>query len=240
MSHRLSTRRRGVGALATAVAANLALATVVAGSQAGPSYLAVGGWSADTVGPNLVRLTATTNGAIPKRADQFINDNVIVGIAWADFGTGTALVATIHPTLGRDSNQRPRQLAPAHRHARRGCRGAKRPVPRLGRFDPDGGHRHRRQQDDAQPVRLEAARPRSGLRGRPRRRGWLHGPWRRRRLRDRPGGSRPNLEHGASPNAARALTASAAFRRVRSDGRLPPGRPPRDASVCPTELRTDL
>jgi hypothetical protein len=83
------------------------VATIVAGSQAGPSYLAVGGWSAGAVGPNLVRLSATTNGAIPKQADQFINDNVIVGIAWADLGTGTALVATIHPTLGRDSNQRP-------------------------------------------------------------------------------------------------------------------------------------
>jgi hypothetical protein len=107
MSHRLSARRRGLGALALALAANLALTAVVAGAQAGPSYLAVGGWSAGAVGQNLVRLSATTNGSIPKRADQFITDNLIVGIAWADLGTGTALVATIHPTLGRDSNQRP-------------------------------------------------------------------------------------------------------------------------------------
>ena len=107
MSHRLSTPRKGIGALAAAISVNLALAAVVAAAQAGPSYLAVSGWSAGAVGPNLVRLSAATNGAIPKRADQFINDNVIVGIAWADFGTGTALVATIHPTLGRDSNQRP-------------------------------------------------------------------------------------------------------------------------------------
>src|SRR5262245_14705863 len=107
MSHRLSNRRKGVGALATALSLNLALAAMVAGAQAGPSYLAVDGWSAGNIGPNLARLSATTNGAIPKRADQFINDNVIVGIAWADLGTGTALVATIHPTLGRDSHQRP-------------------------------------------------------------------------------------------------------------------------------------
>ena len=107
MSHRRSTRRRALGALAIAISANLALAAVVAAAQAGPGYLAVSGWSAGAIGPNLVRLSATTNGAIPKRADQFINDNVIVGIAWADLGTGTALVATIHPTLGRDSNQRP-------------------------------------------------------------------------------------------------------------------------------------
>jgi hypothetical protein len=107
MSHRPSLRGRGFGVLAIALAGNLALATIVAAAQAGPSYLSVSDWSAGSVGPNLVRLSATTNGAIPKRADQFINDNVIVGIAWADLGTGTALVATIHPTLGRDSNQRP-------------------------------------------------------------------------------------------------------------------------------------
>ena len=61
-----------------ATAANLALAAVVAGTQAGPGYLAVSGWSAGAVGPNLVRLTATTDGAIPRTADQFIHDNVIV------------------------------------------------------------------------------------------------------------------------------------------------------------------
>jgi hypothetical protein len=107
MSHRVSGRHRGFGAIAIALAANLALAAVVAAAQAGPSYLAVSGWDAGTTGPNLVSLSASTNGAIPKRADQFVNDNVIVGIAWADLGTGTAVVATIHPTLGRDSNQRP-------------------------------------------------------------------------------------------------------------------------------------
>lgn len=103
----MSLRRRGIGAVAMALAANVALSAVVAAAQAGPSYLAVGGWGAGEAGPNLVRLSATTNGAIPKRADQFVNDNIIVGIAWADLGTGTAVVATIHPTLGRDSNQRP-------------------------------------------------------------------------------------------------------------------------------------
>jgi hypothetical protein len=100
-------RNTGFGAVTLAVATNLALAAVVAAAQGGPSYLAVSGWSARVVGQNLVRLSATTNGAIPKQADQFIHDNVIVGIAWADLGTGTALVATIHPTLGRDSHQRP-------------------------------------------------------------------------------------------------------------------------------------
>ncbi len=108
MSHRLSTRRKGLGALAMAVSLNLALAAVVAGSQAGPGYLAVSDWSAGAVGQNLVRLSATTNGAIPRQADEFISNNAIVGIAWVDFGTTIrALVATIHPSFGRDSNQRP-------------------------------------------------------------------------------------------------------------------------------------
>jgi hypothetical protein len=114
MSHAPATDQRSrrrlprvAGAATVALAASLALGALVAASQPGPAYLAVDAWSADNVGPNLVRLSATTNGAIPKQADGFIADNVIVGIAWADLGTGTALVATIHPMLGRDSNQRP-------------------------------------------------------------------------------------------------------------------------------------
>jgi hypothetical protein len=100
-------RRRSVLGVAAAVVASLTIATLVVASQPGPGYLAVNSWSAETVGTNLVRLSATTNGTIPKQADGFIHDNVIVGIAWADLDTGTALVATIHPTLGRDSKQRP-------------------------------------------------------------------------------------------------------------------------------------
>jgi hypothetical protein len=105
MSHRITgrTTRAAIGA----VAANLALAAVVAGAQAGPSYLAVSDWSADAPSGNVVALSATTNGTIPKRPDDFIGANAIVGLAWADLGTGTAVVATIHPVIGRDSNQRP-------------------------------------------------------------------------------------------------------------------------------------
>lgn len=54
----------------------------------------------------MVRLSATAQGEIPTRADAFIDDNVIVGIAWADLDSGTSVVATIHPALGRDSHQR--------------------------------------------------------------------------------------------------------------------------------------
>jgi hypothetical protein len=103
--HRSTIRGRHAGAAVLALAASLALSTVVAGAQAGPAYLAVTGWSADALSGNVVQLSATTNGAIPRRADDFIAGNVIVGIAWADLGTGTAIVATIHPALGRDSKQ---------------------------------------------------------------------------------------------------------------------------------------
>ena len=105
MSHR--TTGRITRAAVAAVAANLALAAVVAGSEAGPSYLAVADWSATALSANVVELSATTNGSIPKRPDAFIGDNAIVGLAWADLGTATAVVATIHPVIGRDSNQRP-------------------------------------------------------------------------------------------------------------------------------------
>ena len=105
MSHRITGRT--TRATVAAVAANLALAAVVAGAQAGPSYLAVADWSADELSGNVAELSATTNGAIPRSPDAFIGENAIVGLAWADFGTLTAVVATIHPVIGRDSNQRP-------------------------------------------------------------------------------------------------------------------------------------
>ena len=102
---------RIVRGIAAGLVLNLALASVVAASQAGPGYLAVDSWSAGSAGTasHGVRLSATTDGLIPKQPDDFIGSTAIVGIAWADLGTGTALVATIHPVIGRDSNQRPDQ-----------------------------------------------------------------------------------------------------------------------------------
>ena len=86
--------------------ASLTLTGVVMAAQPGPGYLAVQSFSAEARNANQVRLSATAQADIPTRADPFIAGNVIVGIAWADLGTGTALVATIHPMLGRDSHQR--------------------------------------------------------------------------------------------------------------------------------------
>jgi hypothetical protein len=88
------------------VAVLLLVGTVLA-SQTGPGYLAVQSFAAAANNANSVRLSATTDGAIPRQSDAFIGSELIVGIAWADLDTGTALVATIHPLLGRDSRQRP-------------------------------------------------------------------------------------------------------------------------------------
>lgn len=106
--HPRSTSRRHGGVaigLAAGVAASLALSAVVAGAQAGPAYLAVTDWSAEASSPMTVQLSASTNAAIPRFPDEFIAGNAIVGLAWADLGTGTAVVATIHPAIGRDSKQ---------------------------------------------------------------------------------------------------------------------------------------
>jgi hypothetical protein len=87
----------------------LTFATVVAvmAAQPGPGYLAVRSHSEHASSDHTVRLSATTTDPIPRRPDGFILSQAIVGIAWADLDTGMALVATIHPAIGRDSRQRP-------------------------------------------------------------------------------------------------------------------------------------
>ena len=87
-------------------AASLVFSSVVIAAQPGPEYLAVQSFSAEAHNANRVKLTATAQADIPTRADEFIDRNAIVGIAWADLDTLTAVVATIHPAFGRDSHQR--------------------------------------------------------------------------------------------------------------------------------------
>jgi len=93
------------------IAFGLALAVLGASSaQAavpGPAYLAVTSFSATMQNSNLAKLSVSTRGAIPIRADDFIASNPVVGLAWADLRTGKVFVATIHPALGRDSRQNP-------------------------------------------------------------------------------------------------------------------------------------
>ena len=101
--------RRFKLAVTGVLGAALALGAVGAAmaAQPGPAYLAVDTWSATAQGQNGVQLVANTNADIPRMTDAFVASQVIVGIAWADLLSGTALVATIHPAIGRDSLQRP-------------------------------------------------------------------------------------------------------------------------------------
>jgi hypothetical protein len=106
-------RKRSKGPLivlaVVAVAAAIALAGggPSFGAGSGPTYLQVSSFSSSLQNDNLAVLSATTEGAIQRQPDAFINSNPVVGIAWADLDTGKVFLATIHPVLGRDSNQNP-------------------------------------------------------------------------------------------------------------------------------------
>ena len=94
-----------VGALGLAALALGAMTVLAAGS--GPSYLQVSSWTAALQNDNLAKLTVATGGAIPRQPDVFVNSNPVVGLAWADLASGKVFVTTIHPVLGRDSQQNP-------------------------------------------------------------------------------------------------------------------------------------
>jgi hypothetical protein len=96
--------------LAIATAALVAIiggAGAALASGSGPAYTHIDSWSASLANGHVARLTATTDGRIPRRPDAFVNGNPVVGIAWVDLGTAKVVVATIHPVIGRDSNQNP-------------------------------------------------------------------------------------------------------------------------------------
>lgn len=96
-----------VVAVAVVAAAGALRGTSAFGAGSGPSYLQVSSFGATAQNANLAKLSATTAGAIPTKPDTFITSNLVVGIAWADLQAGKVFVITIHPLLGRDSNQRP-------------------------------------------------------------------------------------------------------------------------------------
>jgi len=105
---RRATKRGGL-ALSLLCVAALAAGPVLA-SGTGPAWRNVPGladFSAVAQNDHLVRLSVSTDGNIPRRADAFVNSNPVVGLAWADLDSGKVVVATIHPVLGRDSHQNP-------------------------------------------------------------------------------------------------------------------------------------
>lgn len=99
--------RFAVAALVAGVAAASVGAVAVLAAAPGPEYLDVESWSAASQNENLAKLSVTTGDDIPRRADAFIASKPVVGFAWADLATGTAFLTTIHPLIGRDSQQNP-------------------------------------------------------------------------------------------------------------------------------------
>lgn len=99
-------KRLTIAALISVVAATLAAVPGLA-SGTGPGYLQVSSFAAALQNDEQAKLSVTTAGAIPRRADAFVLANPVVGLAWADLGSGRVFVVTIHPVLGRDSHQNP-------------------------------------------------------------------------------------------------------------------------------------
>jgi len=103
-------RRTGRGGLALAILCAAFAAGPVLAAGIGPAWLNVPGLSdftATNQNDNMVKLSVTTDGPIPRHADEFVLANPVVGFAWADLDSGKVIVATIHPMLGRDSHQNP-------------------------------------------------------------------------------------------------------------------------------------
>jgi len=71
-----------------------------------PGYTTIESAGAAVVGGSL-KLEADAAGEIPRLTDTYIGGVAVFGYAWADLGTGQAIVAVIHPAIGRDSNQNP-------------------------------------------------------------------------------------------------------------------------------------
>jgi hypothetical protein len=72
-----------------------------------PSYTTLDAAAASETGGSL-HLAVNAGGDVPRFPDAFINSVPVFGYAWVDLATGVGVVATIHPLIGRDSNQNPR------------------------------------------------------------------------------------------------------------------------------------
>lgn len=95
-----------IASIGIAVVSLVGLSAALAAAP-GPDYLDVVAFTASAQNEHLAKLSVTTKASIPREPDAFISSNPVVGIAWADLDSGKVLVVTIHPVIGRDSNQRP-------------------------------------------------------------------------------------------------------------------------------------
>lgn len=102
MKHKLSL------VFASGVALGVLAVGIALAATPGPDYLDVASWKAQAKNKSTALLSATTKAAIPRHPNTFIRSNPVVGLAWVDSQTNKAFVATIHPVIGRDSNQNPR------------------------------------------------------------------------------------------------------------------------------------
>lgn len=71
-----------------------------------PDYTQLDGAAVRGSGGSM-HLSVDAAGDIPRQPDAFIESVAVFGYAWADLNTGNAIVAVIHPTIGRDSKQNP-------------------------------------------------------------------------------------------------------------------------------------
>jgi len=97
----------------------VSLASVIAASMVGiqlvnafmsgaPAYVVANTGSAVAQNGNMVKLSVTANAPIQRFAsDPYYQSQAVVGFGWANLDTGKAFVTTIHPAIGRDSNQNP-------------------------------------------------------------------------------------------------------------------------------------
>ena len=90
-----------------AVAAILITSQLAFASISAPDWAVVSSFDVKTTNGGITKLSLVTGDDIVKQPDSLIRSNAVVGFAWADLNTGKVFVATIHPVLGRDSNQNP-------------------------------------------------------------------------------------------------------------------------------------
>ena len=91
--------------LGLSLAAVFAVSMMMLPAYAG-GHAVVTSATADEKGGSL-KLSVTTGGDISRSPDGLASSALVFGYAWVDLDTGNVVLATIHPEIGRDSNQNP-------------------------------------------------------------------------------------------------------------------------------------
>jgi len=91
--------------LGISLAAVFAISMIMLPAYAG-GHAVVTSATAEQKGGSL-KLSVTAGADIPRFPDALANSVLVFGYAWADLDTGDVVLATIHPTIGRDSHQNP-------------------------------------------------------------------------------------------------------------------------------------